>query len=234
MENSTSFPWSHTQVNTPVSSIILNFKSYVLKKRHIGVKRTDIFDVCRRVKIVTPKLNGSHSELPTDQGGVVTRFVDGDLLLLESGSTVMHLIEKHDICHNLNPFKKGSPERAKYLQWFFYTSSTVDHLLFEAYKQLFVLPEDQQNSSLLEQLKHEWDAQIVGEFESAVVKAPYICGKIFTGADIMCGWSLNFAQSIGWLDGHPLLESYLTRLRGVTSFQKAFSLIDSAPFYFEH
>jgi glutathione S-transferase len=187
-----------------------------------------------RVKIVTPKLNGSTSELSTDKGGVVTRFTDGDLLLLESGSTVMHLIEKHDICHNLSPFKKGSAERAKYLQWFFYSSSTVDHLLFEAYKQLFVIDDGEQNKTLLAELRHEWESQIVLEFEHAVSHSPYICGKLFTGADIMCGWSLNFAESIGWLEGHPILELYLKRLRGISSFQKAFSLIDSSPFYFEH
>jgi glutathione S-transferase len=187
-----------------------------------------------RVKIVTPKLDGSHSELSTEKGGVVTRFTDGDLLLLESGSTVMHLIEKHDICHNLNPFKKGSAERAKYLQWFFYSSSTVDHLLFEAYKQLFVVPEEQQNTTLLEELRVQWDSQIILELENAVVNSTYICGKLFTGADIMVGWSLYFAHSIGWLEGHPILESYLTRLRGISSFNKAFSLIDSSPFYFEH
>ena len=50
----------------------------------------------------------------------------------------------------------------------------------------------------------------------------------------MVGWSVNFAQTIGWLEGHPVLESYLLRLRGITSFQKAFTLLDGTPFYLEH
>jgi hypothetical protein len=50
----------------------------------------------------------------------------------------------------------------------------------------------------------------------------------------MVGWSVNFAQTIGWLEGHPILENYLLRLRGITSFNKAFSLLDGAPFYVEH
>lgn len=187
-----------------------------------------------RVKIVTPNANAVLSELSTDKGGVVTRYSDGDLLLLESGSTVMHLIESHDACHNLDPFQQGTPERAKYLQWFFYTSSTVDHLLFEAYKQLFVLAKDHQDATKIQEMRDEWDTQVVVELENAVSKTPYICGHKLSGADIMCGWSINFAQSIGWLEGHPILESYLLRLRGISSFQKAFSLIDGAPFYFEN
>lgn len=187
-----------------------------------------------RVKLVTPNANAVCSELSTDKGGVVTRFSQGDLLLLESGSTVMHLIETYDICHNLSPFKVGSPERAKYLQWFFYSSSTVDHLLFEAYKELFVLPKSLQNPKKIQEMKEEWDTQIVLELENAVEKNPFICGKRFSGADIMVGWSVNFAHTIGWLDGHPNLENYLLRLRGISSFTKAFSLLDGAPFYFEH
>lgn len=185
-----------------------------------------------RVKIVTPNANAVLSELSTDKGGLVTRYTDGDLVLLESGATVMHLIETHDICHNLNPFKQGSPERAKYLQWFFYTSSTVDHLLFEAYKQLFVLPKEEQNVEALKEMKAEWE-QIVLEFKKAIADEPYICGKRFSGADIMCGWSVYFADTIGWLEGHDDLLAYLSRLRGLSSFQKSFALIDDTPFYFE-
>jgi len=187
-----------------------------------------------RVKVVTPNANGQLSELSTDKGGLVTRYSQGDLLLLESGSTVMHLIESFDISHNLSPFKMGTPERAKYLQWFFYTSSTVDHLLFEAYKQLFVLSKEEQNAPELKEMKAEWDTQVVLELEHAVEKNLFICGKKFSGADIMVGWSVYFAHTIGWLDGHPILESYLQRLRGITSFYKAFSLLDGAPFYLEH
>ncbi len=39
-------------------------------------------------------------------------------------------------------------------------NSTVDHLLFEAYKQLFVLPKESQDESAINNLKAEWDSQV--------------------------------------------------------------------------
>jgi glutathione S-transferase len=182
-----------------------------------------------KVKLVTPdmkKLDGS-----TDQGGVVTKYVDNELLLLESGSTVMYLIEKYDAAKILDPFPAGTAERAKYLQWFFYSTSTIDHLLFAAYTQLFVVPEEARDNAKLEILKSNWNTHIVHELEAAVSNSKFLCGDVFTGADIMCGWSVYFAQTIGWLDEHPKLRQYLARLLGMEQFQRPFTNYSFPPFY---
>jgi len=185
-----------------------------------------------QVKLVSPDVN--NTEFSADKGGVVTKFVDGKLLLLESGSTVMHLIEKHDNGKLLDPFVRGSDERAKYLQWFFYSSSTMDHLLFEAYKQLFVLADDRQDAEKVESLKETWFTQVVVELEGVLSKSKYVCGDVFTGADIMLGWSVHFAQTIGWIDGHPILIQYLARLHGLEPFHRAFANYSLPPFYLLH
>ena len=36
----------------------------------------------------------------------------------------------------------------------------MDHLLFEAYKQLFVLSKDKQNPTKIQEMKAEWDTQV--------------------------------------------------------------------------
>lgn len=181
-----------------------------------------------QVKLITPdpsKIVGA------DKGGVLTKYVDGDLQLLESATTVMYLIEKYDHGRLLNPFKAGTPERAKYLQWFFYSSSTIDHLLFEAYTQLFVLTDETRDADKISALKYSWNTQVAKELESGLSKSKFLCGDHFTGADIMCGYSVHFAHTIGWLDGHPLLLQYLGRLHGLAEFQKGFSNYSSPPFY---
>eukprot|EP01111_Echinosteliopsis_oligospora_P014443 TRINITY_DN5444_c0_g1_i1.p1 TRINITY_DN5444_c0_g1~~TRINITY_DN5444_c0_g1_i1.p1 ORF type:complete len:362 (+),score=70.09 TRINITY_DN5444_c0_g1_i1:144-1229(+) len=183
------------------------------------------------LKIVTPSTD-KMPELSFDQGGVITRYVEGKLVLLESGATVMHIIEKYDQAKILDPFPRGSDERAKYLQWFFYSSSTVDHVLFEGYKQSFVYHNNKRDSLTLNVLQNEWEDQISKEFEKELKDSVFICGDRFTGADIMCGWCVYFASTIGWLDNHPILQAYLNRLKTVVSFQRAFSAADgNAPFY---
>jgi len=182
-----------------------------------------------KIKLVTPEVN--NTEFSADKGGVVTRFTDGNLVLLESGSIVMYLIEKYDNDKILEPFAKGSPQRARYLQWFFYTSSTIDHLLFEAYTQLFVLSEEKRDNDKIQSLKNTWDLQVVHELEAAVSNSKFICGDIFTGADIMSGWSIHFAKTLGWLENSKILLDYLARLRGVAAFQKAFDNYNAPPFY---
>ena len=54
----------------------------------------------------------------------------------------------------------------------------MDHLLFEAYKQLFVLSDGEQNKILLEELRHEWDSQVregKGEMWRRKTKLPTMC-----------------------------------------------------------
>eukprot|EP01113_Clastostelium_recurvatum_P037872 TRINITY_DN5584_c0_g1_i2.p1 TRINITY_DN5584_c0_g1~~TRINITY_DN5584_c0_g1_i2.p1 ORF type:complete len:382 (-),score=69.46 TRINITY_DN5584_c0_g1_i2:71-1216(-) len=207
-----------------------------------------------RVKIITPapvqaSLDPHHAighqmqsstELSAEKGGVVACLQLGEgpdaFTLYESGTIVQYLIDRYDSAHSLDPFPLGSRERAKYLQWFFYSSSTADHLLFEAYKQMHVLPASKKDPAFLRSLHMQWERQIVGVFEEALMSSPYLCGSALSGADIMAAWSLQLADLLGWLEGRPTLERYVATIRSSPMYKKAAradpsSSLDCAPFY---
>ncbi len=82
-----------------------------------------MYPLCIRVPISIPQ---------------VTSYTEGDLVLLESGAILMHLLEKHDaIGLRLTP-TVGSRERANFIKFMFYASSTADHLLFSSYRYFLI------------------------------------------------------------------------------------------------
>jgi glutathione S-transferase len=158
----------------------------------------------------SPSLKRSlNTELPGSRGGAVTTLIESDgTTMLESGAILLHLLEKHRPDSILLP-KIGTPERALYHKFLFLTASTVDHLLFDAYKLMFVTHTASESDATLRTAKAQWDSVFAREYEKELDKHMYICGDEFTVADIMVGWSMHFANLLGWLEGHPTLQAYL-------------------------
>ncbi|PRP79852.1 hypothetical protein PROFUN_12464 [Planoprotostelium fungivorum] len=169
--------------------------------------------------VEAPKSLRKSTEMAMTKGGLVTSYVEGHLTVLESGAILMYLLDKHDSQGRLSP-APGTRERALFYKFFFYSASTADHLLFEAYKLMYV-DEDEENEEL-ERLKNGWDNDVAANFERELEGKKYICGDQFTAADIMIGWTLFMANLLGWLEGHPELVNYLGRLSRRSAYQTAF------------
>ncbi len=140
----------------------------------------------------SPKLSKS-TELPISKGGLVTSFSDKTHILYESGAIVTYLLEKHDPFHLYYPQQgmlrvsllsvtSGSPDRAKYLKYFFHVSSTIDHLLLSSYKKIFV--ENQPESDVVLENHDQWRS-IAVELSKELATTQYIIGNRFTACDIM-------------------------------------------------
>eukprot|EP01116_Phalansterium_solitarium_P012024 TRINITY_DN27964_c0_g1_i1.p1 TRINITY_DN27964_c0_g1~~TRINITY_DN27964_c0_g1_i1.p1 ORF type:complete len:379 (-),score=115.75 TRINITY_DN27964_c0_g1_i1:407-1486(-) len=161
------------------------------------------------------------TELSTDKGGVVTSYVDGDLVLLESGAVVSHMLERHDRQGRLVP-PMGTRARADYHKFFFYSVCTADHLLVESYKHMFVR-RTQEGEQCVATNRRQWEEQVSVEFENQLSTHKYICGPAFTACDIMVAWTLYAANLLGWLDGHPVLQAYLNVVSARPAFQRVFN-----------
>jgi len=173
------------------------------------------------IKEVSPSMNSHDSERSLGKGGIVTKFIDGDLELLESGAILLYLLDKYDKQGCLSP-RIGLKERAIFYKFFFYTSSTADHLIFSTYKELFVVPYAQSDQELIKINKTLWEEEVALEFTKELGTKKYICGDYFTAADVMVGWTLLTASLLGWLEGHQILSKYLETLSLRPSFQRAF------------
>jgi len=179
-----------------------------------------------RIKEATPSpspdLRRSSSSVPVDKGGLITSFVEGETVIYESGAIVFYLLEKYDHLKRLSP-PIGTIDRATFLKFFFHISSTLDNIVFDAYKYTYVIDEEGINSELVVQnYKDQWDQHIVNEFLNIFKDQSFICGNIFSACDIMMGWTLFMANLLGWLDSYPILKAYLNRISKRSGFQKAF------------
>jgi len=170
------------------------------------------------IREVSPSPSEKLTELPSSRGGLVTSFVDGSDSLLESGAVVQYLIEKYDTFNILNP-KIGSQERVKFLKYFFFICSTMDHLLMASYKQIFV--QNFADSEIVKENYQQWQI-IAEELCNELRHGQYICGKRFTACDIMLGWTLHLCSLLGWLNQYEELKKYLQKLRRRPSYNRAF------------
>eukprot|EP01114_Cavostelium_apophysatum_P010230 TRINITY_DN2372_c0_g1_i1.p1 TRINITY_DN2372_c0_g1~~TRINITY_DN2372_c0_g1_i1.p1 ORF type:complete len:365 (-),score=72.12 TRINITY_DN2372_c0_g1_i1:52-1146(-) len=173
----------------------------------------------------SPSLRKSSQSISTVKGGLVTSFVEGDVTILESGAIVFYLLEKYDHLHKLSP-PLGTPERAKFLKFFFHLSNTVDNIVFDAYKHAYVLRDEQDgvdHEGAVLSSQEIFDQFVVSEFQDQFKNHSYICGDNFSACDIMAGWTLFVANLLGWLDSYPFLKQYLDRISKRGAAQKAFS-----------
>jgi len=173
-----------------------------------------------QVREVSPE-QSQQSQRSLGKGGMVTTFIDENLHLLESGAILIYLLEKYDTNGTLTP-PIGSKERAIFFKFLFYTSSTADHLIFNSYKEMFVVSSSESNTELIRTNKTIWDEEVALELEKELQQKKYICGDNFNAADIMIGWTLFTASSLNWLEGHEILQRYLDLLSSRPAFQRSF------------
>lgn len=155
------------------------------------------------------------------KGGMIASFVDGDTVLVESGAIIFYLLEKYDPFNRLAP-AISSPNRARFLRNFFRITSTVDHLVYESYNNMYVIgDEDAVNAN-----KEIWDTHIAKDLESELAKDKYLCGDQFTAADVLFGWALYVANLLGWLESYPRLREYLKAVSQRPGYIKAFTALE--------
>jgi glutathione S-transferase len=146
---------------------------------------------------------------------------DGDVVMFESGAILEYVLERHGAGRLAPP--PGAPLRASFLQWVYFAEATLMPPLGEIVRHTLFKPEAERIPAVVADARAR-AAATLNVLEDALEGKDYLLGSELSGADIMMGYSLQFAEWFGLLaDAHPHLNAYLARLKARPAFQKAFA-----------
>jgi glutathione S-transferase len=137
--------------------------------------------------------------------------------MFESGAILAWLAEKH--APELVP-PVGTPERAEYLQWLFYSAATLEAPIVKVFVNRYLFPDAPGAEERAVQGADELavHARLLSE---RLEGREFLVGDRFTAADIMIGTALIWAEKAGALADYPVLRGYLQRLTARPAARKA-------------
>lgn len=147
--------------------------------------------------------------------GLVPVLEDDGQTIVESAAIVVYLADK---AGKLAP-PVGSPLRGKLYQWMVYVPANVDDVLETYMTQTRWLPADKRDPKVAEAARETF-ALHAHHLTGLLGKHPYLLGDEFSAADVILGYALQWASSMGLLESFPVLGAYLERLRARPAFQK--------------
>ena len=150
--------------------------------------------------------------------GQVPAFTDGEVTLFESAAICAYLADKFpekDMAPAI-----GTPERGLYYQWLFYSMATLEPPIVQVILHTVMLPDAQRSATQAEEGRKNF-VQVAQVLEKALSGKQFIVGNRFSVADIMIGSTLGWAQMLGMLASHPVLEAYVASLGARPAFQRA-------------
>ena len=152
--------------------------------------------------------------------GHVPAYRTDDYTMHESVAIVLQLLDEHP-ASGLAP-APGTPERAAYYQWSVFSCAELDPALFDVMKHTMHLPEEQRVPEIAQRAREAFVAR--GDLLSdALEDRDYLLGTGFSGADIVLGYSCNWAAYTGLIENHPVLVAYYARLQQRPAFQRVFA-----------
>ncbi len=152
--------------------------------------------------------------------GFVPAYRTDDYTMFESVAIVLQLLDEHPGA-GLAP-AVGTPERAAYYQWSVFSCSELDPALFDVMKHTMHLPDEQRVPEIAQRGRELFAAR--GDMLSKTLEdRDYVLGSEFSGADIVMGYSCNWAAYTGLIENHPTLTAYYARLEQRPAFRKVFS-----------
>jgi glutathione S-transferase len=148
--------------------------------------------------------------------GQIPAYEEGELVLFESGSIVLHIAERH--AGLLPPDANG---RARAISWMFAAVNTVEPPFVE--REIAVLLERDKTWTkerlplILGRIRNR-----LGQLSHRLGEAEWLDGA-FSAGDLMMAGVLFRGQSSGLLDEYPNLAAYVARAEARSAFQRAFA-----------
>jgi len=147
----------------------------------------------------------------------------GEMTLAESAAIVTYLAETYGQSTGLIPHI-GSPERAAYYEWCFFTMMELDaHTLYIVRKHTGLPDLYGEAPNAVRTAREGFEKQVRVADQRLAQKGPFILGDVFTGADIL------LATCLEWADRYELpLAGGLRDYVGRTTSRDAYRLATAA------
>lgn len=145
-------------------------------------------------------------------------LVTPDGALSESAAIVTFLAEKHGI-HEFIP-EPASFMRAKYEQVMVFLVSELEQPLWSMAKHTFALPEAQRIPQMLHTAQWEF-AKALNAFSLMLADNEFVCGNIFTMADVIAGHVLSWARGSKQDLAYDNVKAYAERILSRPAYEKA-------------
>src|SRR6201993_1732062 len=151
--------------------------------------------------------------------GTIPLMIDGDLKMTESSGICHYLGTRH----GPTPLMVGLDEPAYggFLNWMYFSDATLTfpQTLVLRYSQLE--PEERCNPQVATDYA-KWFLGRLRAVEAATAKSETLCAGRFTAADIVIGYALRLASSIGLAkDFGPNVAAYWARLQQREGYKRA-------------
>lgn len=149
--------------------------------------------------------------------GQVPVLVDGPLVLLESGAIVQYLLETYG--HGRLEPSRGSPERAKFLQWIHFAEATLTPPLAALLRQERRRQSEDPGAASGHEAALRAKAALA-VVEDALQGREWLTGE-FSAADVMMGYGLALAKRLRLTDELPNIKAYVARCEARPAFRRA-------------
>jgi glutathione S-transferase len=168
------------------------------------------------VRLVSFKEMKEPAHLALHPFGQIPTYEDGDLVLFETGSIILHIAEQ-----DANLLPKAAKPRARAITWMFAALNTVEPPIL-----------DYANARILESEKAWAEARLplvidrvrarLFQLSAHLAEADWLDGA-FSAGDLMMVSVLLRLRASGLLDEYPNLAAYIARGESRPAYQRAFA-----------
>ncbi len=141
--------------------------------------------------------------------GKVPAIVDGGRPLFESAAICTWLADSHPQKGLIAP--SGSWERALHEQWVAFCLAELESHLWSTHRNTFLYDESNRQPAVLEQNETE-GRKSLEVLDAHLAATPFLIGGRFTVADIIVGFTMNWARHLGWVADFAHCLAYNDRL----------------------
>lgn len=149
--------------------------------------------------------------------GKVPVLVDDGTVVTESAAICTWLAEKHPDAKLIPP--EGTAQRAHYYQWVAFCLAELEPYLWSIRKHMLIYPKPRRSLAAIQIAREEYIANAAC-LAQWIAGHGHVPGPAFSAADIIIGYNLLWAESIGLLKGFESLYDYLDILKQRPAFPR--------------
>ncbi|CDP51389.1 glutathione S-transferase family protein [Paradevosia shaoguanensis] len=148
--------------------------------------------------------------------GQIPAYTEGDLVLFETGSIILHLAEQHE---GLLP--RDADGRSRAITWMFAAIGTIEPPILDLATAKFAEGREPWTEQRLPLIEARIHARLQ-ELADYLGDADWLDGD-FSAGDLMMVHVLQRLKPSGLLDKHPTLAAYVARGEARPAYQRAFA-----------